>query len=99
MAELATTAPVPPLLLDDAYVEQKYDEAATAAVEAYAAATAGQTCYICMGPGDEEEGLVRGCACRGENGFAHMSCLTQGAQVAVQRAAKKGWVRWYTCGL
>ena len=108
MAELAATAPAPPLLLDDAdYVAQKYDEAVTTAVEACAAATAGQTCYICM-DGAEDEGLVRGCACRGASGFAHVSCLAEQAKILFAEAEENnlGWdvknprfARWSTCSL
>ena len=32
----------------------------------------GATCYICLGEGP---GLVRGCACRGDAGYAHVKCL------------------------
>ena len=74
-----------------------YEEAVAEAVEVCAEDTAGQTCYICYGEGDEE-GLVRGCACRGENGFAHVSCLARGAQAAVERGGP-GFDRWSTCGL
>ena len=102
MAELAATAPAPPPWLNDAdQVEQKYDEAVTTAVEACAAVTAGQTCYICTEGIKRRtgEGLVSGfCACRGGSSFAHVSCLARGAQAAVQRGAH-GWVRWHTCGL
>ena len=75
-----------------------YDEAVAKAVLACAEDTAGQTCYICM-DGAAGEGLVRGCSCRGGNGFAHVSCLARGAQAAVQRDARNGCVRWHTCGL
>ena len=75
-----------------------YEEAVAEAVEVCAEDTAGQTCYICYGEGDEE-GLVRGCACRGENGFAHVSCLARGAQAAVERGGGPGFDRWSTCGL
>ena len=81
------------------HADQKYEEAAAVAVEAYAADTAGQTCYICYGEGDEEEGLVRGCSCRGESGFAHVSCLARQAQVTVERGGGPGFDRWYSCGL
>ena len=66
---------------DPPYVNQKYQEAVADAVEKGADDTKGRTCYICM-EGSEEEGLVRGCACRGENGFVHMSCLVRAAEVA-----------------
>ena len=76
--------------------DTKYREASAAAVEKCADDTAGQTCFICMDAG--EEGLVRGCSCRGAAGFAHLSCLARQAQVAVERA-DTGWDRWQTCGL
>ena len=60
------------------------------AAAACAADTAGQTCYICM-DGAAEEGLVRGCACRGAAGVAHVSCLA--------RQAERTFDRWHTCGL
>ena len=34
----------------------------------------GATCYICLGGGP---GLVRGCACRGDAGYAHVKCLVR----------------------
>ena len=95
MAELVVA--VPPLLRAD-QAEQRYNEAVQAAVEKCAADTAGQTCFICM-DGAAAEGLVRGCACRGGAGFAHVSCLARQAQVAVERDVNIGWARWYTCGL
>merc|ERR1711938_441606 len=49
--------------------------------------------------GAANEGLVRGCSCRGENGFAHVSCLARQAQVAVERRSGPRFLRWYTCGL
>ena len=79
--------------------ELHYNGAVAEAVQACAEDTAGQRCYICFGEGDEDECLVRGCACRGGNGFAHVSCLTRGAQAAVERDAETGMARWYTCGL
>ena len=100
MAELVAAAvPELPELLRPEQAAQKYEEAVAVAVEKCAADTAGQTCYICYGEGDEDEGLVRGCACRGRAGFAHVSCLARGAQVAVQRGVQNRWKRWHTCGL
>ena len=99
MAELATT----PWLYDAAQAAQKYEEAAAVATEACAEDTTGQTCYICHGEGDEDEGLVRGCACRGASGYAHVSCLARLAEDAGNRelrgAGGPGFVRWHTCGL
>ena len=67
------------------HADQRYAEAAAAAIEACAEATEGQTCYICMEDGAESgEGLVRGCACRGDNGYVHLSCLVRHARVAVE---------------
>ena len=92
-----------PWLSDAAQAAQKYEEAVAVAAEACAEDTAGQTCYICHGEGDEDEGLVRGCACRGDNGYAHLSCLAGHAQHAGERALRgaggPGFARWRTCGL
>ena len=98
MAELAAE-PGQARLPSREEAEQNYNEAVGEAVEACAADTAGQRCYICFGEGDEDEGLVLGCACRLDNGFAHVSCLARGAQAAVERDADTGWARWYICGL
>ena len=68
MAELAAAEP---MLLRPDQAPQRYLEAVQTAVAACAAETVGQTCYICYGGGDEDEGLVRGCACRGASGFVH----------------------------
>ncbi len=78
--------------------DRKYKEAVAVAVEACAADTAGQTCFICM-DGPVEEGLVRGCSCRGAAGVAHVSCLARQAQVAVERGDWQNFVRWSKCGL
>jgi hypothetical protein len=109
MAELAghwaaeTPMAETPWLNDAAQAAQKYQEAAAVAAEACAEDTAGQTCYICHGEGDEDEGLVRGCACRGATGYAHVSCLARLAEDAGNRelrgAGGPGFVRWHTCGL
>ena len=94
MAELVA---VPAALAAD-QADQRYADALQIAVAACAADTAGQTCYICM-DGAADEGLVRGCSCRGENGFAHVSCLARQAQVAVERRSGPSILRWYICGL
>ena len=63
MAELAghwaagTPMAETPWLDDAAQAAQRYEEAAAVAVEACADDTRGQTCYICHGEGDEDEGL------------------------------------------
>ena len=89
---------------------KKYAEAVTIAAEACADDTKGQTCYICTQAlhWKTKEGLVRGCACRGTAGFAHVSCLAEQAKILVAEAeennlgAKAGtarWARWYSCSL
>ena len=95
---------------DRAYIaetEREMVAAAAAAVEACAADTAGQTCFICM-DGDDEEGLVRMCACRGGNGFVHVSCLAKQANMqfgqhlaAAQRShdTRNVFLRWLDCRL
>ena len=101
MAELVVA--VPPLLRAD-QAEQRYNEAVQAAVEKCAADTAGQTCYICM-DGTAEEGLVRGCACRGTAGFVHLSCLAEQAKILVAEGLENNlafderWDRWHMCSL
>ena len=98
MADFATTP-----WLAEAQAAQKYEEAVKVAAEACAEDTAGQTCYICHGEGDEDEGLVRGCACRGATGYAHVTCLARLAEDAGNRelrgAGGPGFRRWHTCGL
>ena len=71
------------------HANKKYEEAVADAVEACADDTEGQSCYICLEDGSEE-GLVRGCSCRGTAGFAHVSCLVRQAQVAVAEAEERG---------
>ena len=71
---------------------ERYNEVVAAAVEKTAEQrdAAGQTCYICLEGferrHDENEGVVRGCACRGTSGFVHLSCLVRSAETAVQEA-------------
>ena len=64
---------------------KKYAEAVAVAAEACADDTKGQTCYICTQAlhWKTKEGLVRGCACRGTAGFAHVSCLAEQAKILV----------------
>ena len=58
------------------------------AVEKCAEDTKGQTCYICTQARHwkTKEGLVRGCACRGTAGFAHVSCLAEQAKILMDEA-------------
>ena len=89
------------------HANKKYDEAVAVAVKKCADDTEGQTCYICL-EGGSEEGLVRGCSCRGASGFAHVSCLARQAKILREEAEEnnldarvknKRWERWYSCGL
>ena len=61
---------------------------AEVAVEECAEDTAGQTCFICMEAvhSSTGEGLVRGCACRGGNGFVHVLCLALQAVTPAPRS-------------
>ena len=89
---------------------QKYTNAVAAAAEACAEDTKGQTCYICTQAlhWKTKEGLVRGCACRGTAGFAHVSCLVEQAKILVtegdennldDKRGKARWTRWFKCSL
>jgi hypothetical protein len=89
------------------HADKKYEEAVAEAVEECADDTEGQTCFICM-DGEAEEGLVRGCACRGAAGFAHVSCLARQAKILVAEAEENNlgddawnarWRRWDECRL
>ena len=90
--------------------DKKCAEAVAAAVEACAADTKGQTCYICTQAlhWKTKEGLVRGCACRGTSGFVHVSCLAEQAKILVAEAEENNLgveamterlKRWYACRL
>ena len=88
------------------YANQKYAEFVKVAVEKCANDTKGQTCYICTEAvhWKTKEGLVRGCACRGTSGFAHVSCLAEQAKILVADAEENHsddsqWHRWHRCGL
>ena len=87
--------------------DRRMVEAAAFAVEKCLKQTEGQVCYICL---DDEsaEGLVRGCACRGDNGFVHVSCLARQAHLHFGDNLAKGmqstendnvFVRWNNCRL
>jgi tetratricopeptide (TPR) repeat protein len=89
---------------------KKYAEAVAVAAEACAEDTKGQTCYICTQAlhWKTKEGLVRGCACRGTAGFAHVSCLAEQAKILLAEAEENNldlkvkderWERWETCSL
>jgi tetratricopeptide (TPR) repeat protein len=86
---------------------QKYTAAVAAAVKKCADDTKGQTCYICTQAlhWKTKEGLVRGCACRGTAGFAHVSCLAEQAKILAAEGEENNlslnerWARWHTCSL
>ena len=61
------------------HANKKYKEALAVAVEACAEDAKGQTCYICLEAVHPStgEGLVRGCACEGNQGWVHVSCLVR----------------------
>ena len=95
----------PPWLNDAKLAAQKYTEAVVVAVEKCARDTAGQTCYICKGYTGT---LVRGCACRGAAGIAHVSCLAYQARSLVEfgvdnrlgdASLQARFDRWSTCRL
>ena len=89
---------------------KKYAEATTVAAEACTVDTKGQTCYICTQAlhWKTKEGLVRGCACRGTAGFAHVSCLAEQAKILMDEAEENNlgakvltarFRRWEMCSL
>ena len=92
------------------YADKKCAEAVAVAVEECADDTQGQTCYICTEAlhWKTKEGLVRGCACRGTAGFAHVSCLGgagedfgrggRGEQFGQQGVMRMSSL-WHTCSL
>ena len=92
------------------HADNKFKEAVAVAAEACAEDTKGQTCYICTEAlrWKTKEGLVRGCACRGTAGFAHVSCLAEQAKILVAEVEENNlddvdwnarWRRWDTCSL
>jgi len=89
---------------------KKYAEAVAVAAEACAEDTKGQTCFICTQAlhWKTKEGLVRGCACRGTAGFAHVSCLAEQVKILFAEVEESNldcevknerWHRWHTCSL
>jgi hypothetical protein len=89
---------------------KRYTEAVAVAAEKCADDTKGQTCYICTQAlhWKTKEGLVRGCACRGTAGFAHVSCLAEQAKILWaeaeadnlgDKARNERWARWHRCSL
>ena len=84
------------------HADKKYKEAAAEAVSAWKNETKGQTCYMCTA-GAEQEGLVRGCGCRGDSGTAHLSCLVRQAKILQQddvgvQGTHQWWRKCKVCG-
>ena len=77
------------------HANKKYKEALAVAVEASAADAKGQKCYICLEAVHPStgEGLVRGCACQGDQGFAHVSCLVRQDEIVLEDAKDRAFAR------
>ena len=108
---IPTPAPLPMNTEQEQHhADKNYKAVVAAAVEACADDTQGQTCYICTEAvhWKTKDGLVRGCACRGTAGFAHVSCLAEQAKILFAEAEENHlgveaqnarWVRWVECSL
>ena len=108
---IPTPAPLPVNTEQEQHhADKNYKAVVAAAVEACADDTQGQTCYICTEAvhWKTKEGLVRGCACRGTSGFAHVSCLAEQANILMEeaedndldpKALNERWARWRACSL
>jgi len=92
------------------HADKEYKAVVAVAVEACAEDTKGQTCYICTEAlhWKTKESIVRGCACRGTAGFAHVSCLAEQATILRKeaeennlddKACNERWARWEVCSL
>ena len=88
------------------HADKKAKEAADEAVVACAAEGVPQDaeCFICKSS-IEGKGIVRGCACRGTMGLAHLSCLVRQGGVSVKEKEEDGtgegmqkWQRCFDCG-
>jgi len=114
LEKMILTPSAAPLLMnaeqEQHHADKKYKAVVAAAVEACAEDTKGQTCYICTDAvhWKTKEGLVRGCACRGTSGFAHVSCLAEQAKILMEeaednnldrKALNERWTRWRACSL
>ena len=71
--------------------DKKAKEAAEEAVAACASQGVPQdaVCFICQSS-IEGKGIVRGCACRGTMGLAHVACLAWQAEVEVKQYEEWG---------
>merc|ERR1719174_2540243 len=89
------------------YVNRKAKKAADAAVVACAAQGVPQDaeCFICKTSINSmprsSEGIVRGCACRGTMGLAHLSCLVRQGEMSVKEKEElntgEGMQKWDRC--
>ena len=80
--------------------DAKAKVAADAAIAECAAgelADVDEPCYICGD--DDRAGLVRGCACRGTAGVAHLKCLVAQARIAHEEEEDNALERWHSCKL
>jgi len=63
--------------------------------------SSGATCWICFENDDSGPPLVRDCACRGDAGFVHLSCIINYAETKskqINHRIDKGAVKlWYEC--
>ena len=84
------------------HADAKFKEAADAAVASCAAQGVPQDaeCFICRSS-IAGEGIVRGCACRGTMGLAHVACLVRQAEMSVKEYEEwgtgKGLLKWEKC--
>ena len=78
------------------YANKKYKEALAVAVEACSEDAKGQTCYICLEAVHPStgEGLVRGCACQGNQGYCHVSCLVRRDEILLDEAKDRVFATW-----
>ena len=84
------------------HADAKFKEAADAAVAACAAEGVPQDaeCFICKSS-IKGKGIVRGCACRGTMGLAHVGCLVWQGEMAMTEEEEcgtgEGLLKWQKC--
>ena len=88
------------------YADAKFKEAADAAVASCTAEGVPQDaeCFICRSS-IAGKGIVRGCACRGTMGLAHVACLVRQAEMEMKRMEEwndgggiRKWQKCFDCG-
>mmetsp|Transcript_5319 Transcript_5319/g.16777 ORF Transcript_5319/g.16777 Transcript_5319/m.16777 type:complete len:432 (+) Transcript_5319:233-1528(+) len=85
--------------------DERAEAAASAAVASCASLTAGVRGPVCLfcrtrrGPDfwRQDEGLMRGCVCRGGDGFFHLTCLANEAARAVEDEEEPDDMLWNCC--